>query len=393
MAYLASHGRGVETGRLADGNDEIFSAMYLILHAFSRRNAGDGLLVDLTFEALADAGINRTDCALVALDPESFNDVDQVYRAPGEPSARPSLRLAMAGLEVLSDAVTAGGLGQIDRLARDAQGLVGVGGGYLVADTPIRQLGVLFNHLVQVKVAGRSRAPTIYLPQSIGPLHGPVGRMTAHHLRRIDRLYVRDDLTLAEVRGAHVRRCSDLAVMKLARDLARSAAGERGDASTVIVGRDLPKAGDYVGRLRRLGAVVNAPRWAVQADLNGRRSDRAFYQRNGFVDGGDLSCLLAQGRPGVVVSVRLHGAISSLIAGRPAIHLAYERKGWGAYEDLGIAAYAHDARTFDPDAVAAQARDLHDDPEPFWTRVHKAAPALRTQYDAMVSDMRARLVG
>ena len=55
--------------------------MYLILHGFSRRNAGDGLLVDLTLEPLEAAGIARDDCALLALDPESFGDLARVHRA------------------------------------------------------------------------------------------------------------------------------------------------------------------------------------------------------------------------------------------------------------------------------------------------------------------------
>ena len=90
--------------------------MYLILHGFSRRNAGDGLLVDLTLEALAEAGIERQDCALLALDPGSFADLAHVYRAPGEPTARPSLRLGLAGLELLADPVS---LGQVARVIVD----------------------------------------------------------------------------------------------------------------------------------------------------------------------------------------------------------------------------------------------------------------------------------
>ena len=93
----------------------------------------------------------------------------------------------------------------------------------------------------------------------------------------------------------------------------------------------------------------------------------------------------------VIVSVRLHGALAALIAGCPAIHLAYERKGWGAYEDLGITSYVHDARTFDPSLVIAQTQELHEDPEPFWARVKAAAPALRNQYEELVADLRSRL--
>jgi polysaccharide pyruvyl transferase WcaK-like protein/uncharacterized membrane protein YbhN (UPF0104 family) len=376
---------------------ESAAPMYLIIHGFSRRNSGDGLLVDLTYEALSQAGIDRERCALLALDPESFSDLENVFRAPGEPTARPSWRLCAAGIEVAADAISSVlgprfAAGRVARLASRARGLIAVGGGYLVADSFVRQMGVLLNHLVQLRVAGREGVPSIYLPQSIGPLRGPVGRATARALRSVERLYVRDDKSLAEVGGPNVRRCADLAVMKLARELAGATRQEQGDNRTVLVGRDLPNAGSYVERLRELQRLVPSPAWAVQADVMGPRSDRAFYQSLGLPDVGSLANVLKT-RPGVVVSVRLHGAISALIAGCPAIHLAYERKGWGAYEDLGIGAFAHDARTFDPATVARQVDELHRDPGEFWGRIRRVMPVLQAQYDDLVSDLRARLVG
>jgi polysaccharide pyruvyl transferase WcaK-like protein len=252
-------------------------------------------------------------------------------------------------------------------------------------------MGTMLNHLVQLRVAARSAVPSIYLPQSIGPLHGPVGRMTARALKSVDRLYVRDDKTLAEVGGPSVRRCADLAVMKLARELEHSTWQETGDGYTVLIGRDLPGAGSYVERLRGLARTVPSPLWAVQADVKGRRSDRAFYHTIGVSEADPLAQILETQRPGVVVSVRLHGAIAALLAGRPAIHLAYERKGWGAYEDLGIARYVHDARTFEPAKVAEQVKELHLDSGPFWARIRRAVPALQVQYEDLVSDLRERL--
>jgi polysaccharide pyruvyl transferase WcaK-like protein len=355
------------------------------------------LLVDLTFEALSRAGIDRKHCAILTLDPESFSDLERVHRAPGEPEARPSLRLFLAGLEVVADAIssTTGPVlapGRVARLASRARGFIAVGGGYLVADSPVRQMGVLLNHLVQLRVAGRSAAPSIYLPQSIGPLHGPIGRMTARALKSVDRLYVRDDMTLSEVGGPNVRRCADLAVMKLAREVENFSWQEAGDDHTVLVGRDLPNAGSYVERLRELERSVSSPIWAVQANVRGRRSDRAFYRRLGLPEADSLAQILETRRPGVIVSVRLHGAIAALIAGRPAIHLAYERKGWGAYEDLGIAQYVHDARSFEPEKVAAQVKDLHSNSAPYWAGVRQSVPALLAQYEDLVSDLRQRLI-
>ncbi len=363
--------------------------MYLILHGFSRRNSGDGLLVDLTLEALEAAGIDRGRCHLLALDPESFADLEYVHRAPGEPTARPSARLAMAAAELAADYVS---LGDVSRLAREAKGMIAVGGGYLVTDSITRQAGVLLNHMVQMRVAARAKVPTIYLPQSVGPLQGPVGAMTKRVISGVDRFYLRDDISMRELPGPNFRRCPDLAVLKLARELPTAIDASPQSGPTILVGRALPDDGDYVDRLRRLAALVRDPIWAVQADVEGPRSDRSFYRQHGWVDSGSLHDVTAQNPGSVVISVRLHGAIASLIAGRPAIHLSYERKGWGAYEDLGIAEYVHDARHFDPERVAAQTLELQKSPQRFWTAVAAAAPRLRSHYDAMVADLRERLV-
>jgi polysaccharide pyruvyl transferase WcaK-like protein len=306
--------------------------MYFILHAFSRRNQGDGLLVDLTLEALEAAGIDRKDCTVLALDPESFADLEHVTRVPGEPRSVPSMKLLGAGRELLASLA---GRGQVASLIKNARGLVAVGGGYLVADSPVRQTGVLLNHFAQLRAASTSTAPSVYLPQSIGPLSEPVRTALVRQLRRLDRVYARDDQTLRELDLANVRRCADLAVMKLARSLPtmRQSAPT---SSPLIVARELPRPGSYETNLLRLREAMPSPRWAVQADVPGPRSDRSFYSRLGVEDSGSMSSMLKGSRPSAVVSVRLHGAIGALLAGVPAVHLAYERKGWGAYEDLGL---------------------------------------------------------
>ncbi|MEM9797319.1 MAG: polysaccharide pyruvyl transferase family protein [Pseudomonadota bacterium] len=364
--------------------------MYLILHAFSRRNSGDGLLVDLTLEALSDAGISRSDCAILALHPESFESSLTVHRAPGEPFGRISPRLVSAGAAVLLDGALGGRAGLVGTLVRNSKGLVAVGGGYLVADSPTRQAGVLLNHMVQLSAAARADIPTVYLPQSIGPLHGFVGSMTRARLARLDRLYVRDDRTMSELSLPNARRIGDLAVLKLARQMT-SIEMPPPVGRPVIVARDLPRPGRYLELLDRLADGLEAPVWAVQADVPGPRSDAAFYGRIGRSHTGTLPEMLRTGPPGVVVSVRLHGAIAALLAGWPAIHLSYERKGWGAYEDLGIRDYVHDARSFDPDRVVEQVHALAADPSAFWQRIKTASAALTGQYDQMVGDLRSRL--
>lgn len=360
--------------------------MYVILHAFSRRNEGDGLLVDLTFEALEAAGVRREDCAVLALDPESFDDIDHVERAPGEPRSVLSTKLVGAAWELSSSLL---GSGQVAALARKAQGLIAVGGGYLVADSPVRQAGVMLNHFSQLRAAAHAEIPSVYLPQSIGPLDPPVSWMVRRDLQRLDRLYVRDDQTLRELDAPNVRRCADLAVMKLARSFAAKPPTNRG--APAIIARDLPRPGSYINRLLDLRALMPTARWAVQADVEGPRSDRAFYRQLGIEDVGSFSSVLGSAPPSVAVSVRLHGAIAALLAGVPAIHLAYERKGWGAYEDLALNEFVHDVRTFDPGLVAKQAAMLSEDPALMWRLLESSREKLKHQYGALVADLRSLL--
>jgi hypothetical protein len=257
----------------------------------------------------------------------------------------------------------------------------------------IRSGGVLLNHLTQILAAGRARTPSIYLPQSVGPLKGPVGELTRRALASIDVLYVRDDETLRELGSiTEVRRCPDLAVLRLAEllgSIRMPTGGQQGP--TILVPRELPRAPGYHGKLLGLGAAVSSPLWAVQADVEGPRSDRRFLGVLGARDAGDLTTLLKRHVSGVVVSVRLHGAIAALLAGWPAIHLSYERKGQGAYEDLGIAEYVHDARNFDVEKIREQVDALHRDPAPLFARIRARQQTLLDAYRTLVDDVAARL--
>jgi polysaccharide pyruvyl transferase WcaK-like protein len=406
--------------------------MLVVLHAFSRKNAGDGLLVDLTLRLIEAAGLESKNVRVLALDPESFPDLDDVVEAPGEPrGARLSPRLVGATVELARAArrhlLNKGSGGRIESLLQGATGIVAVGGGYLVADSVVRSGGVLLNHLAQILAAGRARVPAIYLPQSIGPLRGPVAALTRRALARIDVIYARDDETLAELRGlTDVRRCPDLAVLRLGESLdgidtwravrrralteadAAPQAGGRREAHlraageiggpTVLVPRDLPNAPGYHELLRSLGGRVPSPLWAVQADVDGPRSDRVFLRTLGVPDAGDLGSLLSRSsegphKPGVVVSVRLHGAIASLLAGWPAIHLSYERKGWGAYEDLGLREWVHDARSFDVDKVRAQAAELRANPRRLFERIEERVPAVKRAHQELVDELGRRFSG
>ena len=366
--------------------------MISVVHAFSRRNSGDSLLVDLTLQRLKGAGIAQADLQVLALDPHSFDDLDRVVEVPGEPWGRPSIAAGKATGHLLASSLSlATGmrlrLGTVARTLATSDGIVAVGGGYLRTPGVVPSLGVALNHAAQLGVASRGTAPSIYLPQSIGPLRGPIGATVMRRLSGITAIHVRDDRSAAELHHLdNVRRTPDLAVLELAEQypVPLKTVG----APPILVARALPHAAGYHDRLRTLARALPGHQWAVQADGLGGRSDEAFYQRLGATSSGSLRQALADD-PAVIVSVRLHGALESLIAGRPAVHLSYERKGWGAYEDLGLGDFVHSARHFDPTEVAAQVSRIQADPGAFWEPLQRRLPHLAERSAALTEQLRS----
>lgn len=371
--------------------------MIVVLHAYSAANAGDGLLVDATLRLLQDAGAHLSDVHVVALAPATFAglpDTVTVTAAPAGASTRPAV---VAGRELAAQTAALTGVRaattDLADLTRAADLIVGVGGGYLRSGTLLEAGKTAAAHLPQLLAAGTSNAASVYLPQSIGPLHGPVGAAVRAALRRIDLVHVRDDRSL-DALGRHVNaaRMPDLAVLELADTLPTLAQHPAaGDGPTVIVARDLNGGARYEQRLRALATALPNAIWAVQSTGRGN-DDQAFYARMGLgTSHAPLRDVLTAHRPGVVISVRLHGALQSVLAGWPAIHLSYERKGFGAYDDLGVTDLVHNAWTFDPAVVAAQARTLQADPARFWTRVTQRSGALQAHRAQLVRALACRL--
>jgi polysaccharide pyruvyl transferase WcaK-like protein len=76
----------------------------------------------------------------------------------------------------------------------------------------------------------------------------------------------------------------------------------------------------------------------------------------------------------VVVAVRLHAALMAINAGHYVVHLAYERKGFGAFEDLGLEAYVFNVHDFQVEEVKRKVDGLLADAE------------RRAEYDAHIAD-------
>lgn len=366
--------------------------MIAVLHAYSRANAGDGLLVDLTIDRLERAGVARSAIVVVAMDPESFPEFRTV--GIGTPDRAANARTAAAALTATSIA----GLGRLApgktaHALRDADAFVAVGGGYLRAGTRTNRIGTAINHLPQLRMAARSGKPTVYLPQSIGPLEGRVGAAVQKALSRLSQVHVRDDRSRDDLAGLrNVHRTPDLAVLAVAEQVAD--AQPRPLSSTgapILVARALVAPGEYEQLLRDLNDQLDG-RWAVQAGGATSKSDAVFYDSLGVRPMGSVGKALLE-QPSPVVSVRLHGAVQAILSGVPAIHLAYERKSWGAYEDLGLIEWLHSARSFEPGAVAAQVRELQSDPAPFWEALRARTAELRAASERLDRSLRRVLSG
>ncbi|WP_159715481.1 polysaccharide pyruvyl transferase family protein [Geminicoccus flavidas] len=369
----------------------------LILHAYSRRNSGDGLLVDETVAVLRSAFGPSAAIQVLAIDAESFREQYDVVQMPGLGDRRSLLTTLKTAWDLSVQAlgkptaVIVGG----QRIEPDL--IVGVGGGYMRAKNPLEALKFLLAHLPQLFLASRAQVPVLYFPQSIGPFIWPLSGLIRQLFARIDQVFVRDDRSLQLLSGLKsCERCPDLAVIAIAealQDAPRAPCAER----ALIIARDLPIRGrarqTYLSRLNELLDGLSGAELIVQAEGRGN-DDRAFYQAH-WPERGPFRTVkdaLADGLGGVVVSVRLHGALGSILRGYPAVHLTYERKGFGAYSDLGIRELVHSVYHFDPDAVKQQAQALMLESSDFWNRIDQAGTKVRMDARRLVSVARSAVV-
>ncbi|WP_157943958.1 polysaccharide pyruvyl transferase family protein [Blastococcus atacamensis] len=308
----------------------------LILHAYSAANRGDGLLVDEAIEVVRSAFGADVELAVAAHYPESFAypDVEVV-------GTHPRAFLSRTGLPR-----------HVVRYWRRYDLVVGVGGGYLRGPTLSAALKCVVIHVVQLVIAGRYPARRAYLPQSVGPFPPLLGAAVKRLLRRIDRVYLRDDRSMAEFGGPNARRVADMVVSSaeaVARRRDSSPAGPPVLSVRAVFGRVSDPVRRLAGRLEEFDGYV-------QSDV-GANSDvdaMASLAPRHVVTASEL----LTGPPRVVIAVRLHAALMALNAGHYVVHLAYERKGWGAFGDLGLGDYVHNVWSFDVETVLRQVAEL-----------------------------------
>ncbi len=341
----------------------------LALHAYSADNAGDGLLVTRTLELIREALGADTEITVIASRPASFAAED-VRVVPAVPTKRGYSRAELTALRHLDE---------FDLV-------VGVGGGYLRADSLVGLAKAALVQGPQLVAAARTSTRSVYLPQSIGPVPRGLRRATRALLSRIDSVFVRDDRSLDQFRKAGVVRGGDLALLDVP---GGRRAGTDVDPTPVLSIRAVH--GSIPGGIPVLAGLLGDYDVYVQSTVGGNddRPASVTLQPRSVVERAAL--LSDEGPRRVVVAVRLHAALMALAAGHYVVHLAYERKGYGAFADLGLDRWVHPVTRFSPVMVARQARALLGDPQvraDYDQAILAAGPRFALERDRIVETLR-----
>jgi hypothetical protein len=357
-----------------------------LLHAYRAANRGDGWLVDLSRQLVRDA--TGEEPIVYALDPAGMGPgATAVFPPPVRPRAAAAALLSSSGL---SSRLAAAVMDLPD--PGDLDAAIGIGGGYLRCTDPVHELVFRAHHLPQLRLVARMGRKGAYLPVSVGPFRRGLGRTVRRALAATGWVAARDDRTARYLAGwSGGRRVADLAACRIGVDRPALRPGEPGVVGVVL--RSLPRSDlgfATVSMLEERGLKV---RFGVQSSSGRTNDDRSFYAARGVLDqADDFGHLLdSSPRPSVIVAGRLHAALDAIAAGIPTIHLGYERKSVGAFDDLGLADYVIDAWTGQPGQLADRLVELATDPAPYWERLSTRFDPLANQW-SQLSELVGRLV-
>ncbi|NWL13836.1 polysaccharide biosynthesis protein [Paenarthrobacter nitroguajacolicus] len=329
----------------------------LLLHGYSSVNRGDGLLVDESLQMIREVHGQDVVIDLVTSYPESFQ-----YTGLKSYCSKPSMR----GYDLDY-------LRLILSKFRGYDLVVGVGGGYLRFGTPLESIKTLLVMGPQLIAAAASPSRTVYLPQSIGPARFGFGRPLRFLLSKLNRVWVRDNRSLEQFGVGEVARASDLALLAMQR---RSLPYDNRLTPVISVR-------EHRGGVPQ-GAVVLASRIGefdgyVQSAVAGNDDESAVHSLKPSKICTFKEFIDSPKSARVVVAVRLHAALMAIQAGHYVVHLAYERKGFGAFEDLGLGDFVFNVHDFSPSDVEDLVTQLLADPsarEAYDARIFAASESI-----------------
>lgn len=342
----------------------------LIIHAYSADNKGDGLLVDETLRLAREAFGSSVEIGLVASYPNSFvSFVGETYQS--RPTARGFdpryIRLLLSK-------------------AKEYDIIISVGGGFLRGKNPIEFLKTVIVNGPQLLLASARGKDSVYLPQSIGPFSPLAWKALRPLLNRMGRVWLRDDRSMTEVSVPNCRRSPDLAILGMHR---RSLPLDA-ESPTVLTVRHvngtLPN--DVLKLRQQLGTVDSY----IQSDVGTNTDVQAVQDLKPRKVLSYSELMSSNQNSRVVVAVRLHAALMALAAGHYVIHLSYERKGFGAFQDLGLEEFVYNVNDFDADRVLRSVCALRSDTsvrESYDARITRALEKGQSSTTSVVDSLRA----
>ncbi|MCU1396228.1 MAG: hypothetical protein JWM34_4656 [Ilumatobacteraceae bacterium] len=357
-----------------------------IICAYSSANRGDGLLLRLTQELLLEVVPSGLHLEVIALDASSFDQVSGTVVEWPEHFLSRSARRWLPGSVKKATVISPVAIRRLEDYVGSFDAVVAVGGAPLRVDRLVR-LRSLLAHAPQIYAA--RRAPiSIVMPQSIGPFPSPpLSTIAIRLLQRLDHIYARDDRTLRDLSALqNISRLPDLAVLDLAQSHENHRTQGCGTEQYLLIPRSLGRD-SYDGSIIELAGLLPNLTTFVQSEAR-NNNDAEIVRR---VASSRTIGEIADFVPGVAISVRLHGALACIAAGIPTIHLAYERKGFGAFQDLGIPAWCQSVYSFSPNGVREQAERLLEDPSDYWEAIDGKLTGLRAQRAELRADLERRL--
>lgn len=308
----------------------------VILNGYSSANSGDGLLVDETVQLVREAFGDDTELTLLASYPDSF---------------------AYLGIQVVGTKPTYRGYDkEYVRILRskfsDFDAVIGVGGGYLRAGSCVELAKMALVMGPQLVQAARSATGTVYLPQSIGPARLGSRSLLIRFLRRLDKVWVRDERSLEEFASANVKRSPDLAILGMNRQKLEFSVA----APIILTVRS--HRGQVPSQIYRLRAKLGVIDSFIQSKVGGNDDTEAVKSLlpRSIVDANEILENAPKSR--IVVAMRLHAALMAINAGHYVVHLSYERKGFGAFADLGLSDYVFNVHDFNAEEVSDLVNEL-----------------------------------
>jgi colanic acid/amylovoran biosynthesis protein len=252
----------------------------------------------------------------------------------------------------------------------------------------------LVHTAVSTKLAELAGKAPLMMPQSVGPLHRRLDRvLVSWAFCKVRPFVVRDEFAREEARDVMSRTAGDIEVCP---DIAFAGwpssryiePAKTGKPSVRRIGivpmdwtwaRTVDRERALDAYIAKLAAVVrNLSHQGFELQLYGhsriaemdqdditvaqRIADTAGADANVHVDlaeSGDVTELREHFRSvSVVVGTRLHSCIVAMLAGTPAIGLAYQPKSLGTFRLLNLEEYCLDVESFEADRVAQLAADL-----------------------------------